>query len=391
MKIVLVHNGYRQFGGEDVVFDQERQLLEAAGHQVSLYRRSNSEIEAHSLVGQITLARKTVWAADTRREFAKLLVREKPQLVHVHNTFVMVSPSIYSACEEADVPVVQTLHNYRLLCPAATFFREGKVCEECPKHGLWRSVYHGCYRQSRPATATVALMLAVHRKRQTWKRMIDCYITLSHFARKKFVEAGFPAEKMFVKPNFVHPDPGARGSKGEYALFAGRLSVEKRVSTLLAAWERLQTNIPLIIVGDGPQRKELEAEAAQRGLSGVCFHGHLSRNQTLAAIKQARVLVSPSEWYECFPMAIVEAFASGTPVICSRIGAMQEIVVDGHTGLHFTPGDAEDLAEKVESAWARPGYLSEMGRAARAEYEAKYTAERNYHLLMDVYQRAIRI
>ncbi len=391
MRILLVHNAYQQPGGEDVVFEQECELLERTGHRVVTYRRSNREIEAYPALRRLALVPKTIWARDTRQEFARLLLEEKPQLVHVHNTFIMVSPSIYSACQEAQVPVVQTLHNYRLLCPAATFFRDGHVCEECVEHNLWRGVRYGCYRDSRPVTAVVALMLAVHRRRRTWIGGVNCFVVLSEFARRKFVQGGLPAEKIVVKPNFVHPDPGARVSDGDYALFVGRLSPEKRVSTLLAAWERLHRRIPLLIIGGGPERQQLEWEAMQRRLPlyDVHFQGQLPRDQTLAAINGARFLVFSSEWYENFPVTIAEAFACSAPVISARLGAMQELVEDGRTGLHFTPGDPEDLARKVEWAWTHPERMREMGKEARREYEAKYTAEKNYPVLMEIYQRAM--
>jgi glycosyltransferase involved in cell wall biosynthesis len=391
MKILLVHNSYQQPGGEDVVFEQERRLLERAGHTVIAYCRSNWEVTAYSGLRRLQLAGRTIWARDVRQKFARLLDQEKPDLVHVHNTFVMVSPSIFSACRDADVPVVQTLHNYRLYCPASTFFRDGHVCEECVTHGLWRGIAHGCYHNSRATTAVVAMMLAVHRQRQTWKRDVDCYIALTKYARAKFLECGLPAEKVFVKPNFVHPDPGQRpSSEGAYALFVGRLSPEKRVSTVLAAWNRLRKlNIPLIILGGGPQFGQMEKEAARQGLTSVDFRGQVSRNQTLEVMRKARFLVFPSEWYENFPVTIAESFACGVPVICSRMGAMQEIVDDGRTGLHFTTGDAADLSEKVEWAWNHPEDMAIMGNEARHEYETKYTAAKNYPILMEIYQRAM--
>jgi glycosyltransferase involved in cell wall biosynthesis len=389
MKILLVHNAYQQPGGEDVVFEQERQMLERAGHHVVAYHRSNLEINERSLVGRLRLAPKVIWSSDTRRELAEILLHEKPQVVHVHNTFVMISPSIYSACREARVPVVQTLHNYRLLCPAAIFFRGGQACEECLERSLWRGVLHGCYRDSRSATAVVALMLAAHRGRNTWTKGVNCFIALSEFSRRKFIQGGIAADQIVVKPNFVHPDPGCGDRRGGYALFIGRLSPEKRVLTLLAAWERLQVRIPLLIVGSGPQREMLENYAKKRGLSDLRFLGQLPRNEVIAVLKRACSAVFTSQWYENFPVTLAEAFACGVPVICSRLGAMPEIVVEGRTGLHFTPGDPEDLAQKVEWAWTHPEQMAEMGKEARREYEAKYTAERNYPRLMEIYQRAM--
>jgi glycosyltransferase involved in cell wall biosynthesis len=390
LKIVVVHNTYQQPGGEDVVFEQERRMLENAGHQVVPYCRSNWDVDSYHGVRLVNLATRTIWASDSRREFLQLLQQEKPDLVHVHNTFVMISPSIYSACSEARIPVVQTLHNYRLLCPTATFFRDGKVCEECLAGSLWQGVKHACYRDSYSASAVVALMLASHRLRDTWKREISCFIALSEFARNKFVEGGLPGEKIFVKPNFVSPDPGARTGDGDYALFVGRLSPKKRVDTLLEAWKRLSQPIPLLILGGGPDKERLTAQASAEGLANVELKGHMPREQTLAAINQARFLIFASEWYENFPVTLVESFACSTPVICSRMGVMPEIVADGRTGVHFTPADPEDLARKVEWAWTHPKEMRAMGQEARREYEVKYTAEKNYPVLLEIYKRALQ-
>ena len=389
MKIILVHNTYQQPGGEDVVFEQERQLLSTSGHEVATYVRSNHENDSSSLIDRISLAKRTIWASDTRQEFAALLRRQRPDVVHVHNSFMRISPSIYSACREAGVPVVQTLHNYRLLCPAAILYRDGHVCEDCLEHGLRQGVRHGCYRDSRSATGAVALMLATHRRMRTWTRDVNCYITLTDFARQKFIAAGFPADKIFVKPNFVAQDPGRGGERGSYALFVGRLSSEKGLATLFSAWEQLSPQIPLSIVGDGPMRAELEKQLASRNLPSICFRGRLPSERVASAIHGARFLIFPSEWYEGFPMTLAESFACGVPVICSRLGAMREIVEDGQTGLHFTPGDAEDLAKKVQWAWNHPEEIERMGEAARREYERKYTAEKNYPRLMEIYQEAI--
>jgi glycosyltransferase involved in cell wall biosynthesis len=263
------------------------------------------------------------------------------------------------------------------------------VCEECSGGGLWHSVWHGCYRESRPTTAAVALMLKVHRARHTWDESVSGYLALTEFARRKFIKSGLPSQKVHVKPNFVFPDPGERTSPGDYAIFAGRLSEEKGVSTLLAAWEHLSKTIPLVIVGDGPLRKKLEQEAAARGLRDVTFRGWLSLRNTRTAIQQARFLIIPSVWYEAFALNIVESFACGTPVLCSRLGAMEENVADYRTGLHFTAGDAVDLARKVDWAWSHPARLAAMGREARREYETRYTAERNYSMLMKIYQQTV--
>ena len=389
MKILLVHNSYQQPGGEDVVFAQERELLEGAGHQVLTYCRSNQETASYSALEQLTLVGQMIWARDSKREITTILDTQKPDLVHVHNTFMVISPSIYAACKQAHIPVVQTLHNYRLLCPAATFVRRGRVCEECLGHSLWRGVLHGCYRDSRAATSAVALTVTAHRWLRTWTCGVNCFIALYEFSRQKFIQGGIPSEKIVVKPNFLLSDPGSRAGSGEYALYVGRLNNAKRVITLLTAWQRLRTRIPLHIVGSGPESEFLEMQAKQMGLSEVRFLGQLPHHEVIAVMKKARCLIITSEWYEAFGLALIEAFACGVPVICSRLVAIEEIVVDGRTGLHFTRGDADDLAQKVDWAWMHPKEMAAMGRAARAEYEARYTAERNYKMLMESYQRAL--
>jgi len=389
VKILVVHNPYQQLGGEDIVFEQECRMLQNAGHEVVTYVRHNDEVKQYSGLRRLALVPHTIWATDSRREFAALLEREKPNVVHVHNTFIMVSPSIFSACHEAGIPLVHTLHNYRLLCAAGTFYRDGHVCEDCVEKSLWSGVRHACYHNSMATTAVVAGMIAVHRGLHTWTHPGHFYIALSEFARRKFIDSGLPKDRIFIKPNFVDPDPGMPIDKDEYAVFAGRLSPEKRVSTLLDAWERGRTRFPLLILGGGPERLDLEQLARQRGLSGIQFKGQVPRAEVIATIRKARFLVFSSEWYENFPVTIAEAFACGTPVICSRLGAMEEIVSHGHTGLHFAAGRADDLAAQMDWAWSHPEQMSVMAREARREYETKYTADINYKLLMDIYDQVI--
>lgn len=390
MKILLVHNYYRQPGGEDTVFRAEKDLLLAAGHRVVEFARSNDEIVLDGFLSRAKLGFGAVSANDSVRRIRSILRQESPDVVHFHNTFPLVSPGAYYACREARTPVIQTLHNYRLLCPSANLYREGKVCEECVSHSLLRGVRHGCYRDSHAATAAVALTLAFHRLRRTWIEVVDRYIAPTEFVRKKFLRAGLPAAKVSVKPHFLYPDPGMRTQTRDYVLFVGRLSPEKGLRTLLEAWKLLQIAIPLRIVGDGPLRSELEAERDRAGLSRVCFEGLLPREQVHVAMQRAVFLIFPSEWYETFGLTIVEAFACGTPVIASRLGVMAEIIESGRTGMHFTAGNAQDLRAKVERAWNRRAETVAMGRECRKEYETKYTAERNYAALMYIYRNAIQ-
>jgi glycosyltransferase involved in cell wall biosynthesis len=283
--------------------------------------------------------------------------------------------------------VVQTLHNYRLLCPNALFFRDGGACEDClGKPVPWPGVLHSCYRGDRAASGVVAGMLTAHRFLKTWKEKVDVYIALTEFARRKFVEGGIPAYKIAVKPNFVSPDPGPGEGKGGYALFVGRLSEEKGVETMIRAWELLGDRIPLKVVGDGSLAEKVSG-AAER-LSGIEWMGRTPGEQVSELMKDAAFLVFPSTWYEVFPLVIVEAFATGLPVIASDIGNMSSLIDHEHTGLHFRPGDGEDLAAQVERVLLHPEDLDRMRLEARAEFEARYTAERNYERLMEIYEMA---
>jgi glycosyltransferase involved in cell wall biosynthesis len=390
MKIVMVHNTYKQPGGEDIVFEQERKLLANAGHQVITYCRSNHEIEDLSFVDRLLLPTRIIWAKDAELDFRRLLSSETPDVVHVHNTFMMISPSIYSVCSEYGIPVVQTLHNFRLLCPAGTFFRRGQTCERCVTHGLGQSVIHACYRDSRAATSAVALMLAVHRWQHTWTKGIDRFIALNSFCQSKFVEGGIPAEKISIKPNFLWDDPGFnKKAGGEYAVFIGRLSPEKRVLTLLEAWQRLKQPIPLYILGGGPELEFLQEYGKEVKLQTIRFFGQLPRAEALSILRNAAFLLFTSEWYESFPLTIIEAFACGVPVLCSRLGAMEEIISDRRTGLHFTSGDTADLAAKADWAWTHQEEMAELARAARQEFESHYTAETNYPRLMQIYEQTL--
>ena len=385
MKLLVAHNHYRQSGGEDEVFLRESELLRSAGHEVLEYKEHNGEISEDGIPSKVQLAARTFWATDSVARLRSLLRREKPDLVHFHNTFPLISPAAYYACHQEGVPVVQSLHNSRLICPAATLYRNGSACEDClGKTVPWPGVVHACYHNSRLQTAVVAGMLAGHRVLGTWQEQVDAYIVFTEFFRQKFIEAGLPPEKIFLKPHFLSTDPGMKQNDGDYALFIGRLVPEKGVATLLKAWESLG-HVPLWVAGAGP----MEQDVRRFSLTDQSIHmlPYLSQKECFDVIKGARFLVWPSG-AETFGLVAIESFACGTPVIASRSNAMAELVEDNKTGLHFEAGDPEDLAAKVAWAWTHPREMAAMGRAARAEYKSKYTAERNYELLMGIYSHA---
>jgi glycosyltransferase involved in cell wall biosynthesis len=385
MKILAVHNRYQRPGGEDQVFVDETALLEARDHRVLRYEVHNDQVEQ---VNRLTLAKDTVWNTSVYRELGALIRLERPDVVHFHNTLPLVSPAGYYAARAEGVPVIQTLHNYRLLCPVALFFRDGRVCEDCMGKAVpWPGVVHKCYRGSRAASGVIATMLTVHRALRTWTEMVDVYVALTEFAKSKFIEGGLPAGKIVVKPNFVAPDPGRGQGGGGYALFVGRLAPEKGTGTMLAAWDRLGTRIPLKIVGDGPLKDRVLGAAARQ--SNVEWLGHRPVADVHALMGKADMLIFPSQWYETFGRVVAEAFAAGTPVIAANIGAVAELVEHGRTGLKFRPGDPEDLVTQVEWALSHPAELRRMREEVRAEFEAKYTAESNYRTLMEIYEAAL--
>ena len=388
MRILVVHNYYQQPGGEDTVFTAETELLRRYGHEVVEYTESNDSINSMNIG---TVALNTLWSFKSKKRISEIIDKSKPDVAHFHNTFMLISPSVYYACKERNVPVIQSLHNPRLLCPAGNFYRDGRVCEDCVgKTPPWPGVLHGCYRSSRSLTALVATMLTMHRMLRTWERVVDTFIVFTEFYKKKFIEGGLPADKIALKPHFVDPDPGCRnGQKGEYALYIGRLDRVKGVNTLLEAW-RHNNNVPLKIRGDGNLLGEVADYINRNNLKSVEIVRRLKRAELNELIKNARFLVWPSEgYYETFGLVAIESFACGVPVIASRAGALAENVSDGYTGLHFIPGDSEDLSAKVIWAWSHPEEMALMGRAARREYETNYSSEKNYRILIGIYEKAI--
>lgn len=386
MKILSIHNKYQIRGGEDESRQAEEQLLREMGHEVDVYEENNDRI---SQIKPVNLALRTIWSQESYQIIEKKLATSTYDLIHVQNFFPLISPSVYYAAKAKGIPVVQTLRNYRLLCPNALFFRDGRVCEDCLGKPIpYPGVLHSCYRDSRAASAATATMLTLHRAMGTWTKMVDLYVALTNFASKKVIEGGLPAEKIVVKPNFVHPDPGIGEGRGDYALYVGRLSVEKGLDTLLAAWEHVGQQMPLKIVGNGPLTKEV-VEATKR-FPNVKWLGRMPMTEVYELMGGAKVLIIPSKWYETFGRVAVEAFAKGTPVIASKIGAIAELVDHGRTGLHFNPGDPIDLAAKVKSILQQPEQLAQMRQAARAEFEAKYTATKNYEQLMKIYALACK-
>lgn len=407
LKILFVHNYYPlQASGEDSVMDEERQMLEAAGHEVVLFTIKTQE---GGLLNLLYCGLCALWNPVVYRRIRSLLKEQAPDVVHCHNTFPLISPAVYWACCKEGVPVVQTLHNFRLVCSNGLFLRESSVCEECSgKLFPWPALKYRCYRGSFAGSLTAVMMQWVHRVLGTWKHKVDRYIVLTEFAKQRFVESGvLPADKLTVKPNFIkRMDAGADVEQDltskAYALFVGRLCQEKGADLLIEAWGRMlarsenESDIELLIVGDGPGRATLEARAGeilcsqQMPISKIRFAGHLPREQVLQLENRARFMILPSIWYEGFPMTIVESFSCGTPMIASALGNMLSIITDGETGRFFEAGNAEDLAEKMSWAITHESAMAEMGARARQVFDSKYTAEINKVQLLDIYRSLIK-
>lgn len=382
MKVALCHAHYQQSGGEDYCFRAEGELLERAGHSVSRVAVRNADLMEMS---RARAALTTIWSGIGYETVRTLLRRERPDVVHFHNTFPLLSPSAWYAAGREHVPVVQTLHNFRFFCTNSFLLRDGRPCEACVGRRLsWPGVRHKCYRDSRAASATVAAMSAIHRAAGSYVRRVAIFVALSEFSRRMFIAGGLPADRIVVKPNFLMDDPGIGLHAGRFALFVGRLSAEKGLATLIEAWKRLDAPIPLRIVGTGPLEWMFHEP-----MPGVEWLGHAPPDHVRALMRDATLLVFPSECYENCPITLLEAFACGLPTVASNHGSIGEMVRAPEMGLHFRPGDAEHLAEVLAEGLADQERLSSMGHAARREFEARYSPEANLPQLMAIYGRAV--
>ena len=378
MRVLIVHNRYQYAGGEDAVVRDELMLLERSGVRVELYERHNDEIQD---IPRLNLAADTVWSRRTVAEVTDLIRRFQPDVMHAHNIFPLVSPSVYYAASRQRVALVQTLHNFRLICAQAMFLRNGRVCEDCLGTLPWRAVVHRCYRESAAQSAVMVSMLGIHRALGSYRKRVTRYIALNRFCRDKFIQGGLPAERIAIKPNFVDlPAPERHPRSG--ALFVGRLSTEKGVAVLAKA-AAMRPEARIDVIGTGPDHFPLQT------VSGLRLLGWQTPPEIYERMAWASYLLMPSIWYENFPRTLVEAFALGLPVIASRLGALADLIRDGETGLMFEAGNAQDLAVKMAWADQHPEEMRRMGDAARREYEQKYTPETNFTQLMAIYRDAL--
>lgn len=396
MKVLLVHNFYGSTApsGENQVFEAEKALLCSRGHEVHTFIRHSDEIRKQGAWGAVQGALATPWNPWMFRALRQAVASFQPDVVHVHNTFPLLSPAIFHAIGNRSAKVF-TLHNYRLFCPAAIPMRDGKVCTECmERHRVWPGLRHGCYRNSRLATLPLAVNVALHRLLRTWSKLVDGFITLTEFQRRQMIAAGLPDELVHVKPNFYPGLPGVVPwqERRPCVVFAGRLTEEKGVRTLVRAWLDWGEHAPeLRIVGDGPLRQELEQLVANQPKVPIHFLGQLDAHDAQSEIAHSRLLALSSECFETFGLVVVEAFAFGTPAAVSNIGPLPSIVQGGCNGVIFQPGKAQSLLAEVRAVWETPGLLERFSQHARVEFETKYTSLINYSTLMAIYRQAIKI
>lgn len=383
MRVAIVHGRYRQLGGEDNVVEQEMELLQSRGVEVVPFIRDNSSFPSE---GSARVAIEAIWSRGIAAEFDRFLRSERPDIIHVHNTFPFLSPAVFSVADRQNIPAVLTLHNYRLLCPAATLFRNGSPCEDCVSRSwAWPAVSHGCYRESRAATAAVAAINSIHQALGTWTRSISAYIALTDFARDVYERGGLPPDRLHVRPNYVS-DPtelaSAVGDARARAMFIGRISEEKGVRILTREWQKV--GAPLDVYGDGPLLEDLRKSSP----AGIRFHGFVGRDRALEAMRGAAFLVVPSIWYEAFPLVVLEAFSLGVPVLASNVGSLSEVVQHELTGLHFEPDRTDSLAHAAIRLLKDRQFRERLGANARAAYLARYTPEIAYKRLLDIYETA---
>ncbi|MFI0235145.1 glycosyltransferase [Streptomyces sp. NPDC016845] len=393
MHILIVHNFYvsAQPSGENKVVEQEVRLLREAGHRVEVFARRSDDIAGRSLLGKVAVPLQVPWNGAVRKELAAKLRAERPDVVHVHNVFPLLSPAVIAACADAGVPVVTTLHNYYQICPPGTLERGGRPCTECVGTRVpLAGVRHGCYRGSRLATVPLAVSVAVNRRR--WWSDVDRFFCISAAQRDILVGAGMPADRLAVKHNFV-TEPGVRreGAAGEHVLYFGRLTEAKGVRLLMAAWDGLRADggagVPLVIAGAGPLKDEVAAWAA--GRDDVRYAGLYDPAQCQEAVARSVAVLAPSVYQETFGLVVVEAMAAGVPAVAAAHGSFVELVDDGVTGLLHTPGDSASLADGIRRIAAERGRNQEMGRAARSRYERGFSPAVGLERLEEGYRAVI--
>lgn len=381
LKILIVHNYYKIPGGEDSVVLNEKNLLEKNGHKVILYSRNNSEIKNFSFIRKLFLPFTAIYSFKTSREIKKIIKKEQIDIVHVHNTLSLVSPSVFYAAKKMKVPVVQTIHNFRMICPAATLYRDEHICEDCIKKGLKCAVKYKCYRNSKlQAMANVAI-LRVNRFFGIYKKIN--YICLTEFNKNKLLSyKKISKNQIFVKPNFVGTDVSfiPYNQRDNQIIYVGRLDKLKGIEILFNAWLKINNDVNLVVCGSGPLEQWCTEFIENNKISNIKMLGFIDNEKAKKLIANSKALILPTQWYEGFPVTIVEAFSVGTPVLGSDIGNVGNLIKEGITGWKFKPDNADDLISAVNG-------MTDITSTVLKEFNNNYTAQRNYDKLLEIYNR----
>lgn len=393
MRTLLVHNRYQaaSSSGEDRVVDLEAAALVDAGHTVETYERFSDDIASRSIVGKALVPGQVVWSEHTRRSLVRRLRTTVTDVVHIHNTFPVISASVLYACRAVKVPVVTTIHNYRLACPSGDFFRDGAVCHDCVGRAPVPAVRHRCYRDSVLATLPLAASVVAHR--QSWQRMVSAYVFLSSAQRNALAPFGIPSERSFVKPNFVPLIDAPSIQREDVVAYAGRLTAAKGIELLMDAWDRYlespgEGRLRLVVAGSGPYEERVTSWAANR--PSVDYVGRLGRDDCASLLARSRAVILPSQWEETFGLVAVEAMAASTPPIAPAHGSFPELIIDGKDGILFEPGNALTLAAVLRDVDSRRERYEELGAAARRTYEQRFTPTSNIEQLLRIYEFAVK-
>jgi glycosyltransferase involved in cell wall biosynthesis len=392
MKILLIHNYYQKYGGEDSVFHSEMELLKKNGHQILTFTRNNNEILKFSLLDKAKFLKDTIWSTKTNQELAKISLEFTPDVAHIHNIFPLISPSVYDVLKHNNIPIIQTLHNFRFLCSNGLFYRENKICEKCKFGHMHNAILFKCYKDNYTTSALYATTLTINR---IMKRLdnVSCFIALSTFAKQKFSESKLiPEEKINVLGNFIDNNKAEnlvkRKSKREYAVYIGRLSIEKGLDLIVNAFQEL-SNIELKIVGTGPEYEKIHRYLLGHNITNIDLLGHLHESEILEIARDAFVTVIPSNWYEQFPIVALESMLVGTPIIASRLGGLPSIIEDGVSGYLFEPNNLDDLKSKIIKMYSNIENTEQMGMNAQKTINDKFSSDVHYRKLMDIYNAAI--
>ncbi len=387
MKILLIHDFYQVFGGEDAVPLSEQTLLEKRGHSVLFYSRHNDELRSFSIPEKMRFVFDTIYSFRTKRDIQRSVAEWDPEVAYIHNVYPLISPSVYHLLSTLEIPIVQCVHDFRPFCPNGLFYTHGERCQRCKGGNYLHAVRHCCYKDSYFLSALYATSVGLNRLQHMMDK-INAYICLTDFYKRLLLEQGIPDEKIFIRPSsidmsMVTPDFG--GAFGEYAVYLGRLSAEKGPWTLLRAFEQTP-EARLKIIGTGPLEEEVRRYIQEKGLRNVEMMGFKTGEEKWKLLKDSLFAIIPSECFENFPVASLEFYAAGKPVVAANLGGLPYIIADGQTGLLFQPGDSTDLADKVRHLFNHPEQAVRMGRRARELAEIEFGSEKSYQNLMNIFE-----